>query len=553
MTRFPNRGFIALAGTLLLTVAANQSTAQSFSVLHNFGSVTGDPQMPSYSGVVAQGRDGNLYTTAQAGGTGKGGAVFKVTPGGTFTVLYNFDGTHGVTPYGGVTLGTDGNFYGTTTAGGSGCCGVVFKITPGGAATVLHSFGGTTDGGVPEAPPIQGADGNFYGTTAGPVPGAPCGTVYKVTPAGVLTTLFIFPAAASKGCNSFSPLVQGTDGNLYGTTTIGGSNGDGVVFKITPSGQLTVLFNFDKTHGSQPIAPVIQASDGNFYGTTAFGGAHNGGVVFRMTPGGVVSVLHSFNGNPDGAHPNAGLVQGNGGNLYGAAGELGAKGFGTIYQISLSGGYSVLYNFDDTTGAYPNVTLVEHTNGSFYSDTTQGGTGNVSPCTTGTCGVFYSLSEGLGPFAGLVSTSGTVGKSIGILGQGFTGTTRVSFRGAMATFKVVSDTYLTAAVPSGAETGSVSVTTPGRTLTSTKVFRVTPQAKSFLPTSGPVGTSVTITGVRLTQTTLVTFGGVKATIFKVNSDTQVTATVPTGAKTGKIGITTAGGTASSPTSFTVTP
>ena len=538
---------------MLLSVAANLSSAQSFSVLHNFGSVSEDPQKPSYTGIVAQGRDGNLYTTAQAGGTGKGGAVFKVTPGGKFTVVYNFDGTHGVTPYGGLTLGTDSNFYGTTTSGGSGCCGVVFKITPGGMVTVLHSFGGGSDGGVPEAPPIQGTDGNFYGTTAGPVPGAPCGTVYMVTPSGVLKTIFTFPGSASKGCNSFAPLVQGTDGNFYGTTTVGGFNGDGVLFKITPSGQLNVLFNFDKAHGSQPVAPVIQASDGNFYGTTAFGGADNGGVVFRMTPSGMVSVLHSFNGNPDGAHPNAGLVQGNGGNLYGAAGELGVKGFGTIYQISLGGGYSVLYNFDNTTGAYPNVTLMEHTNGSFYGDTTQGGTGNVSPCASDTCGVFFTLSEGLGPFASLVSTSGAVGKSIGILGQGFTGTTRVTFRGKLATFTVMSDTYLTATVPTGAETGSVAVTTPSRTLTSNKIFRVTPQIKTFTPASGKVGTPVKITGVSLTQTTQVTFGGVKATSFKVNSDTQVTATVPTGAKTGRIVITTPGGTTSSATSFTVTP
>lgn len=167
---------------------------------------------------------------------------------------------------------------------------VVFKITPSGAITVLHNFIGASDGGVPEAPPIQGTDGNFYGTTSGPTPGAPCGSVYKVTPAGVFNTLLIFLASGSQGCNPFAPLVQGTDGNFYGTTSTGGSGvGGGTLFKITPAGKLTVLFNFDKTHGSEPIAPLIQASDGNFYGTTAFGGSFNGGVVFRMTPGGVVT------------------------------------------------------------------------------------------------------------------------------------------------------------------------------------------------------------------------------------------------------------------------
>jgi hypothetical protein len=153
-----------------------------------------------------------------------------------------------------------------------------------------------------------------------------------------------------------------------------------------------------------------------------------------------------------------------------------------------------------------------------------------------------------------VSTSGNVGKTVEILGQGFTGTTAVSFNGtAAASFTVVSSTYLTAIVPGGAKTGSVTVVTPGGTLTSNKAFRVTPQITSFSPTSGPVTTVVTIMGASLTQTTAVTFGGVKATTFTVNSDTQVTATVPSGAKTGRIGITTAGGTASSSGTFTVTP
>ena len=173
-------------------------------------------------------------------------------------------------------------------------------------------------------------------------------------------------------------------------------------------------------------------------------------------------------------------------------------------------------------------------------------------CTVGTCGVFYSLNIGATPFVSLITTSGKVGKTVEVLGQGFKGTTGVSFNGTAATFKVSSDTYLTATVPNGATTGSVTVTTPGGPLTSNKQFRVTPQIISFTPTSGPVGTPVTITGVSLTQTSKVTFGGVKAISFTVNSDTQVTATVPTGAKTGKIAITTAGGVAVSSGVFTVT-
>ena len=190
------------------------------------------------------------------------------------------------------------------------------------------------------------------------------------------------------------------------------------------------------------------------------------------------------------------------------------------------------------------VTLLQHTTGVLYGDTNAFGAHNT--------GVFYSLNASLARYAALLQTSGKVGKSIGILGQGFNSATGVSFNGTVATIKIVSDTFLTATVPAGATTGVVTVAIPSGNLKSKINFRVTPSIKSFTPPSGPVGTPVTITGVSLTQTTRVSFGGVKATTFVVNSDTQVTATVPTGAKTGKIAIATSGGTASSSTVFTVT-
>ena len=225
-------------------------------------------------------------------------------------------------------------------------------------------------------------------------------------------------------------------------------------------------------------------------------------------------------------------------------------GVGTIFKISPNGSYSVLYNFDGTTGSTPDVTPFQHTDGVLYGDTRSGGAGSVT-CSAGTCGVFYSLSAGLPPFVSLLPYSGKVGKTIEILGQGFTSTTTVSFNGTTATATVKSGTYLTVAVPNGATTGFVRVTTSSGTLTSNKRFRVTPQITSFSPNSGAVGTVVTITGVSLKQTTSVTFGGVKATTFTVDSDTLVTATVPTGARTGKLQATTPGGTATSSTSFTV--
>jgi uncharacterized repeat protein (TIGR03803 family) len=173
-------------------------------------------------------------------------------------------------PTGGLTLGTDGNFYVTELGCSASMRGTVFKITPTGSLTVLHNFTGRTGGGSPNAPPIQGTDGNFYGTTHGDLTGGGLGTVYKITPSGTLTTLYQLDG--THGEFPAGPLVQGTDGNFYGTREEGGSNGDGVVFKITPAGKPTVLYNFDITHGADPIGPLIQASDGNFYGTMRQGG-----------------------------------------------------------------------------------------------------------------------------------------------------------------------------------------------------------------------------------------------------------------------------------------
>lgn len=328
---------------------------------------------------------------------------------------------------------------------------------------MLHNFTGP-DGEVPYAPPIQGSDGNFYGTTyGGGTQGS--GSVYKITQSGKLITLHSFDT--TDGWLPYGPLVQGTDGSFYGTTLLGGTGGaGGTIFKITIDGQFSNLYNFDGAHGKFPYAALVQASDGNFYGTTEQGGTNNTGVVFKITPDGKFTLLHNFNfnGNPGGSAPFDGLVQTSDGNLYGAPTEGGTNGYGTIYRMNANGHLSVLYDFDSPLSTDPEATLVQHTNGILYGDTTTGGTAGW--------GTFYSFDVGLKPFISLVSTFGQVGKSVGILGQGFKGTTGVSFNGTPATFKVVSGSYLTARVPSGATTGFVTVTTPKDKLTSNKKFRV---------------------------------------------------------------------------------
>ena len=522
--------------------------AQTYTDLYNLGSNSGDPENPGWIGLFAQGRDGNLYSTATDGGLNTVGAVFRLTPSGTMTP-WSFDsnGSDGFYPYSGLTLGTDGNFYGTTYAGGSASAGTVYKFTANGKITTLHSISGCPEGDYIYAPPIEGLDGNFYGTASD----GGCevfGTVYKITPAGKLTVIYTFPGTSKLAYPM--ALTLGNDGNFYGTALGGGANRFGGVFKITPGGKLTVLYSFKGTpDGETPKGMIIQASDGNFYGTTEAGGADGFGSIYKMTPAGALTILHSFSEDDGlGLHPLAGLVQATDGKFYGAAGSNYSSG--VLFQITSTGKYTVLLNFTNTTGnfpgANPQVSLFQHTNGTLYGDTYGGGSGGG--------GVLYSLGMKLGPFVSFVGPlfEGKVGKTIEILGQGFTGASKVSFHGVAATFTVVSDTYLTAVVPSAATTGSVTVTTPGGILTSNKVFRVTPAILSFNPTSGAVGTQVTITGTSFTGATKVTFGGVKATTFSVDSSTQITATVPTGAKTGKIQVTTPGGIATSATTFTVT-
>lgn len=411
-------------------------------------------------------------------------------------------------------------------------------MTAAGILTPLYSFSGP-DGAGPYVALIRATNGNFYGTTSGGGPGG-VGTIFEMTPAGTLTSL-----GGSEGAFPDSRLTQGTNGNLYGVAYFGNN-----AYELSLSGK----YLLDSGVGTQPTGALVQASDGNFYGTTTLGGVNSAGSIFRMAPGGTVTTIYSFcaqSGCPDGAQPYSGLTQATDGFLYGTTSAGGAaSSSGTIFKISTTGTLTTLYAFCMISGcpdgAVPYEGPLQNTNGTFYGTTSAGGTGNL--------GTVFSLSMGLAPFVQSVTSAGKVGVKITILGTSLTGTTGVSFNGTAATFKVgAGGTSLTSTVPAGATTGNISVVTPAGTLASNTVFRVTPQVKTFKPTSGPVGTPVTITGVSLTQATKVTFGGVAATSFTVNSDMQITATVPTGAVTGKITVTTPGGTAASSTNFTVTP
>ena len=374
--------------------------AQTFTTLDTFENTDG---REPYAGLV-QGTNGGLYGTTWAGnhdGNDYAGTVFQITPSGTLTTLYYFcsqtNCPDGSLPYAGLLQGTDGNFYGTTQAGGRNVdcdgytgCGTIFKITPSGTLTTLYTFCPTSpcrDGTDPYAALVQGTDGNFYGTTEGGGLGLGDGTVFKITPSGTLTTLHSF--VGTDGVNPYAALVQGADGNFYGTTRYGGTNNSGTLFKITPSGTLTTLHSFVGTDGGGTESGLVQGTDGNFYGTTSFGGAtgeplcRNGagcGTVFKITPTGTFTSLYSFcseSGCTDGEAPYSGLVQGSDGNFYGTTEAGGANSDGTVFEITPSGTLTTLHSFVKLTdGANPYAALIQGTNGAFYGTTNVGGANN---------------------------------------------------------------------------------------------------------------------------------------------------------------------------------
>jgi uncharacterized repeat protein (TIGR03803 family) len=469
------------------------------------------------------------------------------SPAQTFTTLLDFDISNGSFQRSAsgqaLVQGLDGNFYGVTGNGGANCttqggmgCGQVFKITSTGTLTTLYSFcSGTncSDGWLPLGGLILGTDGNFYGTTNAGGEGS-AGTVFKVTPEGALTTLYSFRDTLVDGAYPYAGLVEAANGNFYGTNPLeGGSNGggQGTIFGITPQGNLIGVYSFpclisNCASGAQPYGSLVQASNGDFYGTNREGGANGAGTIFKFSAhNGMLTTLHNFGSKGDGSQPYAGLLLAADGNFYGTT-PLGGAHYtaGTIFRMDAAGNETRLYSFCSqphcTDGSTPEAPLVQGTDGNFYGTTTRSGAHGygtifaITPGGTLTTLHSFDVSDGAYPAEALVQ--GTDGVFYGL-------------------------------TPSG---GPGGIFNGNGTVFSLDVG-LGPFARTN-PTSGKVGTAVVILGNNLTGTTAVSFNGVAAT-FTIVSATEITATVPAGATTGRVTVAATGGTLTSNVNFRVSP
>ncbi len=419
----------AIYGVTVFGGSANSGTVfklnadgTGYQVLHSFGASVGEGSRPL--GLVF-GTDGALYGTTYFGGSSFDGTVFRLnTDGSSCQVLHSFNQTagDGISPLASLAVGTDGALYGTTQQGGSAGRGTVFRLNADGSGyEVLYNFTGTSgDGAFPQGPLIAGTDGSWYGTTGGGG-SADFGTVFKLNADGTgYHVLHSFSNTGEDGAVPLDGLVVGTDGNLYGTTHSGGSDGFGMVFKLNPmDGAYFVVHGFSTSNqGALPFAGLLVGPDAAVYGATYCGGSGGFGTVFRLNPqDGAYAVLYSFsNTGGDGVNPMASPIAGRDGALYGTTEAGGSYGRGTVFRSNVDGsGYQVLHGFSNTggDGEYPYAALAEGSDGTLYGTTLTGGGyggGTVFKINADGSGyqILHSFSgvggDGLWPYAGLVMT-----------------------------------------------------------------------------------------------------------------------------------------------------
>lgn len=325
-------------------------------------------------GSLTLGNDGNLYGLGYNGGATGGGTLFRLNPvTNAYTVMRNLSGADGLFPNGSLVKDSNGTFYGMMTSGGANSAGTIFRYVPGGAYTVLRSLNMLTDGGYPNGSLIRGTDGSFYGLTSsggGNSSRNSQGTLFKINPSvspAAFTVMIRFDGSA-QGNTPNASLVQGSDGAFYGTNSAGGATGHGTIFKIC-GGVTTVLRSLNRnTDGAKPVGALIQATDGNLYGTTSDGGVNTYGTIFRINPTTNAFTVIKHLAPADGTAPLGSLVQATDGNLYGTASRGGSKNAGTLFRINPgTNAFTVLRHLDYTVdGAYPEGSLVQANDGHLY-------------------------------------------------------------------------------------------------------------------------------------------------------------------------------------------
>jgi uncharacterized repeat protein (TIGR03803 family) len=556
---------------------------------------------------LLQASDGDLYGVSAYGGVNDLGYIYKVSrPTGEITHLHDFGFTDGAIPRGALIQATDGYLYGTTESGGvnqsdycfagkfynEGGCGTVFRIGLDGRFTKLHDFYAPDDGyqSSPASGVVQAGDGNFYGMAMRPYPTTTT-SLFRMTSDGSVGVFHLFATDSSEGYLSYAGLLKGSASELYGTTSSAGAiagnatGGCGTVFKAGLDGSFQLLHVFTGApqsgvgDGCVPWATLVQAKNGSLYGTTNYGGYQKGncigggcGVIYRITPSGTESILHRFTASAvDGEYPqNDGLVQTPDGTLYGATGgNPYGDGFGfvplcyvgsgttfscgTLYKIDTADRFTQLAVFGNSDGSYglfPHASPILASDGNLYGATFAGGGWGY--------GTAYRLV--LNPATPILSidsftpAGGPTGTRVMLAGTGFTGTTQLTFGSGAAAlpapFVVVSDSVVSALVPAGAQTSALGVTAPRGTTYSPVLFYLQPEIDSITPSSGRVGTGVTLLGAHFDGITSIVFGGgAPATkyTYVTSGDAAIDVIVPPGAKSGAIVVTNPGGSTRSPT------
>ncbi len=511
------------------TVFKLHTDGSNFLVLHTFAT-DGHEGDNNGSGVIVA-ADGSLIGTRYAGGSisRNTGTIFGVNKDGTgFHLVYDLSAgrVEGFNTYSGLVRGSDGNFYGVTRYGGWYDDGTLFKMTPAGVVTVLHNFAaGASDGDQPFATLVQDSSGNFYGSTYyGGTYNE--GTVFQLKANGTYTLLYVF--GQTGGSYIPSSLLVGADGLLYGTSYYGGQYNNGAVFRLTLDGYETVIHSFKggTTEGQYANSGLLQLADGTLYGTTFNGGTNNQGTVYKLNVGGSgFATLHSFTAATDGANPDAGLILGTDGKLYGTTSVSGPANGGTLYNIATNGsGYHVVHQFGASTdGSSPNQ-VMQATDGRLYGTANTGGPNSVGTAwrMTTTGGSFTVLNAFI--------NNGTQGYNPGSpLLEAPDG-------------NVYGTTYAGGPLP-------FPGTTVGGTVFSLNTLL--PIITAFTPAHGAAGTLVTITGTNFIAPVTVKFGPVPGPNVTVVSSTKLTVKVPAGAVTARITVTTSKGTATSTTQFAV--